>query len=356
MSLIYQYEEITKVHFEVTSRCNAACPMCSRNQDGGPTIPTLPLTELTLEDCKSIFPEDFIKRLDNWLFCGVYGDPCVAHDTKEICGWLVDLNPNIEIKISTNGSMRRPEWWADLARILGKNGYVEWGLDGLRDTNHIYRKNTNWDVIMKNVAAFRSANGRAVWQFIPFAHNEHQIQEASDLATKLGFESFVIKRSRQVYKVASPSTARVADVVDRKTKEVTHRVEPAKKVENQNRMMTQGKPLMDKFGEIGNYIQRTPISCIAQKRKQVYVSADGLVFPCCWLSSIHSSTDFIDHLTAWGGKHLIDPRGSSLKEVIEGVIFQKVAESWGGERIPKCSLTCGITRDMSIDTDYIPLG
>ena len=357
MSLIYQYDEITQIHFEVTSRCNAACPMCARNDNGGPVISTLPLTELTLEDCKEIFPEDFVKRLQHWKFCGNYGDPCVAHDAKEICEWLINLNSNIQISIHTNGSIRRPEWWADLARILGKNGHVVWGLDGLRDTNHIYRKNTNWDVIMNNVAAFRSSGGRSVWQFIPFAHNEHQIDEAKELAAKLGFASFRTKRSKRVYKPNTPSEHHGINVVDRKTKEVTHRVEPAKQVKNQNNMMTEGQPLINAFGGIESFLQRTPISCFAKERREIYVSADGLVFPCCYLGTIHSSTDFIDRLTEWGGKHLLDPRESSLKEVIEGTIFQGISKSWKSDnRIPKCASTCGLTKSISFDFDYIPLG
>ncbi len=331
--------------------------MCARNDNGGPVIPTLPLTELTLEDCKEIFPEDFVKRLQRWKFCGNYGDPCVAHDMKEICEWLITLNPDIQISIHTNGSIRRTEWWADLARILGKNGWVVWGLDGLRDTNHLYRKNTDWDVIMNNVTAFRSSGGRSIWQFIPFAHNEHQIDEARELAERLGFESFRIKRSKRVYKPDAPSVSQATDVVDRKTKEVTHRVEPPKQVENQNSMMTKGQPLIDAFGGIEDFMQRTPISCFAKGRREIYVSADGLIYPCCWLATIHSTDDFIDRLTEWGGKHLIDPRVSSLKEVIEGSIFQGISESWGSDnRIPTCSLNCGLTKSISLNFDYTPLG
>jgi MoaA/NifB/PqqE/SkfB family radical SAM enzyme len=331
--------------------------MCSRNDNGGPVISTLPLIELTLEDCKRIFPEDFVKRLQRWKFCGIYGDPCVAHDLKEICEWLVNLNPDMRVSVHTNGSIRRPEWWADLARILGKNGLVVWGLDGLRDTNHLYRKNTDWDVIMNNVAAFHSSGGRSIWQFIPFAHNEHQIEKAKELAAKLGFESFRTKRSRRVFNPSAPSEHHGTDVVDRKTKEVTHRVEPPKQVKNQNTMMTKGQPLIDAFGGIEDYIQRTPISCIAKGQKEIYVAADGLTYPCCWLATIYNTNDFMGRLTEWGGTHLIDPRKSSLKEVIEGSIFQNISASWKSDnRIPKCASMCGLTKSININFDYIKLG
>jgi MoaA/NifB/PqqE/SkfB family radical SAM enzyme len=32
---MYNYEDIREVHLEVTQRCNAACPMCDRNENGG---------------------------------------------------------------------------------------------------------------------------------------------------------------------------------------------------------------------------------------------------------------------------------------------------------------------------------
>lgn len=349
-------DEITHVHFEITTKCNAACPMCSRNIDGGETLPNLPLTELTIDWCKSVFPASFIRQLEQWTFCGAYGDPGVAKDTKLICRWLILLNPNIEIKISTNGSMRKPEWWADLAKLLGKNGYVEWGLDGLEDTNHLYRKNTNWGVIMRNVEAYIAAGGRARWQFIPFAHNEHQVEEAEELAKKMGFEEFIVKRTKRVYQARAPQEVRIVPVLDRKTKKATHEIHPATKPETQNRMMTQGQKLIDAFGDTKTYIEKTPIRCVAQQRKEIYISADGLIYPCCWLATIYSTEDFIHHLIKWGGKDLIDPKVKGLRKVIEGPIFWQIAASWKGtNRIPKCALTCGVTRKLSLHNDYIPL-
>ena len=35
-----------------------------------------------------------------------------------------------------------------LAQVIGKNGHVIFSLDGLKDTNHLYRQNVNWDICM----------------------------------------------------------------------------------------------------------------------------------------------------------------------------------------------------------------
>ena len=32
---MYDHTQIEEVHLEITQRCNAACPMCDRNENGG---------------------------------------------------------------------------------------------------------------------------------------------------------------------------------------------------------------------------------------------------------------------------------------------------------------------------------
>ncbi len=45
---MYTYQEIKTVHLEMTDACNAACPMCARNINGGEDNPQLPNTEYVL--------------------------------------------------------------------------------------------------------------------------------------------------------------------------------------------------------------------------------------------------------------------------------------------------------------------
>ena len=63
-------------------------------------------------------------------------------------------------------------------------------IDGLEDTHSYYRQGTNWKKIINNAKSFISSGGRAVWQFIPFAHNEHQIKSCIRLSQQLGFKEF----------------------------------------------------------------------------------------------------------------------------------------------------------------------
>ena len=57
---MYDYNDIKTVHLEITEKCNAACPMCARNINGGEDNPWLQNAELSLNDIVTIFPDTFI--------------------------------------------------------------------------------------------------------------------------------------------------------------------------------------------------------------------------------------------------------------------------------------------------------
>ena len=79
----FNFNEIKGLHLELTTRCNAMCPMCNRNFKGK-TRKELPDLELTLKDIKKILVSDFLKQLELISICGVYGDPICNNDLKLI--------------------------------------------------------------------------------------------------------------------------------------------------------------------------------------------------------------------------------------------------------------------------------
>ena len=77
-------------------------------------------------------------------------------------------------------------------------GYVRFGIDGLEDTNHLYRRNVRWPTLMRNVRAFVEAGGNAEWDFIEFRQNQHQVEQARMLADELGFSMFNVNIYRAI--------------------------------------------------------------------------------------------------------------------------------------------------------------
>lgn len=194
----FDYKLVNHLHIELTNRCNAACPMCVRHHQSSPLLrPDLEIGEITFDQFKSWFSVDFLRQQTLILFCGSHGDPCIARDTLEITKYIVEHSPKTKILFNTNGGMRTPEWWAELGATLKNNTYnwVTFSIDGLEDTNHIYRRNVKWEKVMANVKAFIGAGGRAHWDYLIFKHNEHQIEEAQQLANDLGFSFFAPKKA-----------------------------------------------------------------------------------------------------------------------------------------------------------------
>ncbi len=172
--------------------------MCARNYRGK-VRNNLKITELTLDDCKKIFPVSFIKQLELISLCGVYGEPITATELIEIIEYFFFCNPALHINIYTNGSMNSKEWWQKLAKSL-KNGYVIFGIDGIGNVHSIHRKNTSFDRIIENAKTFINAGGNARWDFIVFKHNEHQVEKARELSKELGFEIFQVKKTSRFFK------------------------------------------------------------------------------------------------------------------------------------------------------------
>lgn len=193
----FDRSKVTTLHVELSSVCNAACPMCRREVN--PNFDKKNhLTSLSLEKVKEVLEEDFIKQLKFIYFCGSYGEPVAAPDCISIMKFIRELNPTIKLGIHTNGSLRSISFWQELGSILNlPNDYCRFGIDGLSDTNHIHRVGTNWDLIMKNATAFINAGGNAEWEYLIFDHNEHQVDEAELLSKQMGFKSFIPKISRR---------------------------------------------------------------------------------------------------------------------------------------------------------------
>jgi len=262
--MTFNINNVKVLHLEPTSRCNAACPMCARFLHDGITVdPTLELRDLTLDKLKNVLNDDFIRQLDKMFMCGNFGDPAASNSVLLIYDWFRQLNPEITLGMNTNGSLRNPNWWSNLGSKLNREkDYCVFSLDGLADTNHIYRRNTVWSKIIKNITAFIAAGGKAHWDMLVFKHNEHQIDECMQLAKDMGFTGFRAKVSKRF-----------------KTKPIIG-FEPPEIY----------KP----------DLRYSEISCQALNENSIYMDYQGELKPCCWLASEkYTINNFNDIIGKW---------------------------------------------------------
>ena len=126
---MYNIDDIKTIHLEVTQNCQASCPMCDRNENGGAVNRHIDLSELTLEDCQRMFTPKFIAQLDTMYMCGNLGDPIVAKDTLEIFKYFRQHNEKMWLSMNTNAGAKSVEWWHELAQVFGRMGTVIFSVD-----------------------------------------------------------------------------------------------------------------------------------------------------------------------------------------------------------------------------------
>ena len=183
--------KIKELHIENTSLCNASCVMCARNVNGQGIAHTFHPGSLSFSDFQTKITVN-ITHLEKVFFCGTLGDPCADNNLLDKIRWLKSIRPSCVVGINTNGSIQNAKWWTQLAQLLtGTYDYVVFSIDGLEDTNHVYRVNAKWHTIMKGVNTLRNNfTGKIGWRYLVFEHNYSQVAEANRLSTELGLNWF----------------------------------------------------------------------------------------------------------------------------------------------------------------------
>tara|TARA_R110000796_G_scaffold35050_2_gene90330 strand:- start:5 stop:850 length:846 start_codon:yes stop_codon:yes gene_type:complete len=223
--------------------------MCARNILGEGCV--VSLADLSLDDYKK-HVNQHLEYLEKVFFCGTVGDPCADKNLLEKIRWIKTINSNIVVGINTNGSIRNPKWWTDCAKLLtGIYDYVVFSVDGLEDTNHIYRVGVQFKKIMENAQAYIDAGASAHWDMLVFDHNKHQVEQCKQLAEDMGFTWF---RSKET---------------DRWDQYQFDHLKPAKEI-----------------NEV-DYQSINRIHCERNIEESTYVDYKGQEFPCCHISEMY---------------------------------------------------------------------
>lgn len=300
------------IHFELTNKCQAACPCCARNTNGV-VLPWLDKHELYLEDVQKIMEGSALLGSANILYCGNYGDPGFARDLIPIVKWFhketTSWNNNRYQTINTNGGMRDPDFWYELGTCLRKEerkGRVTFSIDGLEDTNHIYRRGVIWEKLWRNLNAYIESGGAARWEFLVFGHNKHQVEEARRIAESLGME-FVAKRpfgfdlsagqldsnryihtytkkSQYEYSITSADDELPGPVRLEEMKSMTYDTPKEKPV----------KPNIIATDKEISFSAESNINCKSlgydmakfNSGQDVYIRSDGHLLPCCFMDGV----------------------------------------------------------------------
>lgn len=317
---LFAYERITRLELEFNNTCNAFCGGCDRTlndkfQSYGTRI-------MKLEHIKKFFPPEFVRQLTHVFSCGGYSEPSLHPHALDIFRYFREHGVK-NISFSTNGGTRTPQWWAELAKVInGEYGYwggrVTFSIDGLEDTNHLYKVGIKWERLMNNVKAFIDAGGRARWQFLISNANEHQLDDVKALAKSLGFDAFVEKVSFR-----TKQTQIDKELAEKLSEEIEHKLingegerleispDEIKKYKNINQcdLDLVYSPIKPSENEDNRHPYREIIdeSLVTEEGKQdfvegkknihchnthtgkIYVPFDGKLWPCNWFGCMEFS-------------------------------------------------------------------
>ena len=266
--------------------------------------------------------------------CGNLGDPMMAPDCLEIFEYFREVNPKIYLSMNTNGGARKPEWWAQLAKVVN---HVTFSIDGLGVTNAIYRKGVKWKNVTDNVKEFINAGGKAKWDYLVFEHNEHQIELAEHISKRLGFVEFRPKATNR-YDKERPAwqsywRGNAAEVI-----------RPPSQLQYQSEVVN--SPLENRH--------QFAISPKCVKNREIYVAATGHVFPCCWAhTSISSSQNILmeEKLDMQSMVAENNAKEVGINKAVEW--FDNMFERWDTDDKPFiCSAKCNVKQD-TVKLQYV---
>ena len=325
-------DNLNTINVELTNYCNVACPMCARFKwDGELNKEKVNSVHTSLSLIKNKIPTKVIKQLKRFYSVGTYGDPLMNPECFQIYEWIKMHNENCELEMHSNGGGRSTDFWS----ALGSLGVeVMFGIDGLADTNHLYRRNVQWDTLIKNVKVFIKAGGIARWKYIIFKHNEHQIDEARTLSKELGFKNFGPVFSDR-WKESNWVTGELREM--NKMKVDDYYIEKPMSQKDKYYQSTSVKVYDD---EQFNMQKKIVCQVFSNGVHEIYIRANGYVQPCCMLGDldVHESKNLIKDFD------LVNLNKTSLEDILNGEYFKSLDKGIAGgpERLKNCFYTCGV--------------
>lgn len=281
-----------------------------------------------MSDIQEWIEPSLIRQLDVIDFCGNLGDPLYNSEFIDIIQYFYN-NQVGKIKISTNGSYMSKEFWKNLGAFIQAPSYCEFGIDGIDQATHeIHRVRTHFNRIIENAQAFIQAGGAAVWQFIVFNHNEHQIDQARKMANDLGFAHFKVRKSARW---AMGVSGIDSNTLQKPSVVWQHDLEK--------------RPSFNNLDELA-------IKCKERPKQSIYIDYNGFVWPCCHIGSlpwVNNRDSWLDLANKKYGSNWNSLHYYTLEKIINGNLFARdLVNSWDNklddQENPKCHTcpqTCG---------------
>lgn len=182
-----------RINIDISTLCNLSCAGCARTKAPHSYYPSI----MSMDIFKKVASNE--NNLETIVFSGQYSDPIYSTNLFDCIDHVNTLNNIPNMIFNTNGSGRKQEWWEEFMKRLdnGQKHGIVFAVDGLENTNHIYRVGAKWNSIIEGIKvvrkSFDNTGSTLVWAYCVFEHNHHQVIEAYKLSKSLGVDKFILK-------------------------------------------------------------------------------------------------------------------------------------------------------------------
>lgn len=266
----------TRLHVELSTRCVLACPACPRTWFAETFGRPIPRHDLDLDIFQRFLDCDSGRAITHFHLEGNHSDSIYA---PQLFDFIDRWRDSKTFHIVTNGSRMKSDFWRELAARLGPKDRIEFSIDGLESTNHIYRINSEWSSIMQALDILSYAAIPITWKTIIFRHNQDQIDDIRRLAAEKGADRFQLVKT---HRFGGDQFVPDADLID-----------SARTYEN-SQSVAKIDPACDRGG-------------------QLYVTPDHYAWPCCWISAYRTL-----HQTAlWRDRQIWSMLDKDLDQILD---------------------------------------
>jgi MoaA/NifB/PqqE/SkfB family radical SAM enzyme len=168
------------------------CPACLRTTWKQITKRPVEKSDLSIDAFEKFIDCDAGHAIETLFLCGDYGD-CIYY--PDLFNFIKRFRHK-KFDLRTNGSHRTEEFWSKLAELVTKDDKIVFGIDGLEETNHLYRKNAKWSSIMTAIDIMVKSPAQVQWQTIAFSFNQHMLSDIKTFAESKGAKFFALKTHR----------------------------------------------------------------------------------------------------------------------------------------------------------------
>jgi len=215
---------------------------------------------------------------------------------------------------------------------------VTFSIDGLENTNHMYRQGVQWKRIMANARAYIEAGGQAVWKCLVFEHNQHQLTEIKNLARQMGFAEVVFALPR-LYEFAAKSRWLIYD-----GQKILGELRPPSIVTHKDLKILSESFCVGKQTLPMKFLDKV---CPNLSVGHLYVTYRHHVLPCCMMHNYPYETHhnpgakrMIQNLV--GELDSIDISKKTISEILMSRFFDGALENHfhTGAHLPICAKSC----------------